>query len=117
MIIQVTNKARRWYNIRVSQAAPSGVPQGSRKKSTLKKQMVVTEDGDDVFCKLPGAKTKQPKNKHNVMEAVKNLREAEKSINKKNSLWIYCIHFKINRLPNPKTYSTSVQHPSKTMVP
>ena len=57
-------KEKRRYNIRGSQAAP-------RKKSTLKKQMVVTEDGDDVFCKLPGAKTKQPKNKHNVMEAVK----------------------------------------------
>ena len=78
MIIQVTNKARRWYNIRGSLAATSGAPQGSRKKSTLKKQMVVTEDGDDVFYKLPGAKKKQPKNKHNLMEAVKNVRGAEK---------------------------------------
>ena len=72
-------KEKRRYNIRGSQAAP-------RKKSTLKKQMVVTEDGDDVFCKLPGAKKKQPKNKHNLMEAVKNIRGAEKNINKKNSL-------------------------------
>ena len=63
MIMQVTSKARRRYNIRESQAAPSGAPQGSRKKSTLKKQMVVTEDGEDVFYKLPGAKKKQPKNK------------------------------------------------------
>ena len=78
MIMQVTSKARRRYNIRGSQAAPSGAPQGSRKKSTLKKQMVVTEDGDDVFYKLPGAKKKQPKNKHNLMEAVKNIRGAEK---------------------------------------
>ena len=78
MIIQVTNKARRWYNIRVSQAAPSGAPQESRKISTLKKQMVVTEDGEDVFYKLPGAKKRQPKNKHNLMEAVKNVRGAEK---------------------------------------
>ena len=78
MIIQVTSKARRRYNIRGSQAAPSGAPQGSRKKSTLKKQMVVTEDGDDVVCKLPGAKKKQPKNKHNLMDAVKNVRGAEK---------------------------------------
>ena len=74
----VTSRARRRYNIRGSQAAPSGAPQESRKKSTLKKQIVVTEDGDDVFCKLPGAKKKQPKNKHNLMEAVKNVRSAEK---------------------------------------
>ena len=40
--------------------------------------MVVTEDGEDVFYKLPGAKKKQPKNKHNLMEAVKNIRGAEK---------------------------------------
>ena len=66
----VTSKARRRYNIRGSQAAPSWAPQGSRKKSTLKKQMVVTEDGEDVFHKLPGAKKKQPKNKHNLMDAV-----------------------------------------------
>ena len=84
--MQVTSKARRRYNICGSQAAPSGAPQGSRKKSTLKKRMVVTEDGDDVFYKLPGAKKKQPKNKHNLMEAVKNIRGAEKNINKKNSL-------------------------------
>ena len=70
MIMQVTSKARRRYNIRGSQGAPSGAPQGSRKKSTLKKQMVVTEDGEDVFYKLPGAKKKQPKNKHNLMEPV-----------------------------------------------
>ena len=67
------------------QAAPSGAPQGSRKKSTLKKQMIVTEDGEDVFHKLPGAKKKQPTNKHNLLEAVKNVRGQEKSINKKNS--------------------------------
>ena len=41
---------------------------------------------------------------------------AEKSINKKNSLWIYCINFKMNKLPIPKTYSTTVQHPSKDLV-
>ena len=83
MIIQVTNKARRWYNIRVSQAAPSGAPQGSRKKSTLKKQMVVTEDGEDVFHKLPGAKKKQPTNKHNLLEAVKNVRGQKKALIKR----------------------------------
>ena len=49
-----------------------------RKKSTLKKQMVITEEGEDVFYKLPGAKKRQPKNKHNLMEAVKNVRGAEK---------------------------------------
>ena len=73
----VTSKARRRYNIRGSQAAPSGAPQGSRRKATLKKQMVVTEEGEGVFYKLPGAK-RQPKNKHNLMEAVKNVRGAEK---------------------------------------
>ena len=83
MIIQVTNKARRWYNIRVSQAAPSGAPQGSRKKSTLKKQMVVTEDGEDVFHKLPGANKKQPTNKHNLLEAVKNIRGQKKALIKR----------------------------------
>ena len=78
MIIQVTNKARRWYNIRVSQAAPSGAPQGSRKKSTLKKQMVVTEDGEDVFHKLPGEQTQS-------FGGREKYKGAEKSINKKNS--------------------------------
>ena len=74
----VTSKARRRYNIRGSQAAPSGAPQGSRRKATLKKRMVVTEEGEGVFYKLPGAKKRQPKNKHNLMEAVKNVRGAEK---------------------------------------
>ena len=45
------------------QAAPSGAPLGSRKKSILKKQMVVTDEGEDVFFKLPGAK------KHNQKKA------------------------------------------------
>ena len=89
MIMQVTStsKARRREGTTFveGQAAPSGAPQGSRKKSTLKKQMVVTEDGEDVFHKLPGAKKKQPTNKHNLLEAVKNVRGQEKSINKKNS--------------------------------
>ena len=56
MIMKVTSKARRRYAIRGSQAAPSGEPLGSRKKSILKKQMEVTDDGEDVFYKLPGAK-------------------------------------------------------------
>ena len=51
---------------------------GSRKKSILKKQMVVTDDGEDVFYKLPGAKKRQAKNKHNLMDAVTNVRGAEK---------------------------------------
>ena len=41
--------------------------------------MVVTDDGEDVFFKLPGSKKRQPKNKHNLMEAVKNARGAEKN--------------------------------------
>ena len=56
------------------QAAPSGAPLGSRKKSILRKQVVVTDEGEDVFFKLPGAKKRQSQNKHSVMEAVKNLR-------------------------------------------
>ena len=39
--------------------------------------MVVSDEGEDVFFKLPGAKKWQPK-KDSLMEAVKNLREAEK---------------------------------------
>ena len=65
------------------QAAPSGAPQGSRKKSTLKKQMIVTEDGEDVFHKLPGAKMKQPTNQHNLLEAVKNVRGQKKALIKR----------------------------------
>ena len=78
MIMKVTSKARRRYAIRGSQAAPSGAPLGSRKKSILKKQMVVTDDGEDVFYKLPGAKKRQSKNKHNLMDAVTSVRGAEK---------------------------------------
>ena len=40
--------------------------------------MVVTDEGEDVFYKLPGTKKRQPKNKHNLMEAVTNVRGAEK---------------------------------------
>ena len=75
----MTSKARRRYTIRGSQAAPSGAPLGSKKKGVLKKQMVVNDDGEDVFFKLPGSKKRQPKNKHNLMEAVKNARGAEKN--------------------------------------
>ena len=86
MIIKVTSKARRRYTIRGSQAAPSGAPLGSRKKTFLKKQMVVTDDGEDVFYKLPGAKKRQAKNKHNLMDAVTSVGEQRKSISKKSSL-------------------------------
>ena len=74
----MTSKARRRYTIRGSQAAPSGAPLGPRKKAKLKKQMVVTDEGEEVFFKLPGAKKRQPKNKHSLMEAVKKLRGPEK---------------------------------------
>ena len=36
------------------QAAPSGAPLESRKKSILRKKVVVTDEGEDVFFKLPG---------------------------------------------------------------
>ena len=75
----MTSKAGTRYTIRGSQAAPSSAPLGSKKKGVLKKQMVVTDDGEDVFFKLPGSKKRQSKNKHNLMEAVKNARGAEKN--------------------------------------
>ena len=56
----------------------------SRVKEEINTQEA-NEDGEDVFHKLPGAKKKQPTNKHNLLEAVKNVRGQEKSINKKNS--------------------------------
>ena len=59
----MTSKTRRRYSVRGSQAAPSGAPLGSRKKSILKRQMVVTDEGEI-----------------SMMEAVKNLREAEKTL-------------------------------------
>ena len=40
--------------------------------------MVVTDDGEDIFYKLPGAKKRQVKNKHNLMDAVTNIKGAEK---------------------------------------
>ena len=43
----------------------------------MKKQMIVTDYGEDVFYKLPGAKKRQAKNKHNLMDAVTNVRGAE----------------------------------------
>ena len=45
--------------------------------------MIVTEDGEDVFHKLPGAKKKQPTNKHNLLEAVKNVRGQKKALIKR----------------------------------
>ena len=49
--------------------------------------MVVTDDGEDVFYKLPGTKKIQVKNKHNLMDAVTNVRgTGKKSISKKFSL-------------------------------
>ena len=46
VFLQVTSKTRRRYSVRGSQAAPSGAPLGSRKKSILKRQMVVTDEGE-----------------------------------------------------------------------
>ena len=40
--------------------------------------MEVTDDGGDVFYKPPGAKKRQAKNEHNLMDAVTNVRGAEK---------------------------------------
>ena len=46
VFLQVTSKTRRRYSVRGSQVAPSGAALGSRKKSILKRQMVVTDEGE-----------------------------------------------------------------------
>ena len=46
IFLQVTSKTRRRYSVRGSQVAPSGAALGSRKKSILKRQMVVTDEGE-----------------------------------------------------------------------
>ena len=73
--IQVTARSRRKYTMRGSRVAQGGAP---RKENGLTRQLVVGEEEDVVYYKLPGAKKKQKKNKHDIMDAVDNVREAEK---------------------------------------
>ena len=61
--------------MRGSRVAQSGAP---RKENGLTRQLVVGEEEDVVYYKLPGAKKKQKKNKHDIMDAVDNVRGAEK---------------------------------------
>ena len=56
--------------------ALSGAP---RKESGLTRQLLVGEEEDVLYFKLPGTKKKQKKkNKHDIMDAVNNARGAEK---------------------------------------
>ena len=75
MTMQVTSRARRVYKIRGSQAVPSGRP---RQDGKVTKQLVITDDNEELFFKLPGPKKRLQKIKHNLMDLVKNGRGADK---------------------------------------
>ena len=55
--------------------ALSGAP---RKESGLTRQFLVGEEDEVLYFKLPSAKKKQNKHKHDIMDAVDNARGAEK---------------------------------------
>ena len=57
---------------------PCGKSGAPRKENGLTRQLVVGEEEDSVYYKLPAAKKKQKKNKHDIMDAVDNVRGAEK---------------------------------------
>ena len=61
--------------MRGSRVALSGAP---RKETGVTRQPVVGEEEEVVYFKLPGAKKKKAKNKHDIMDAVDNVRGAEK---------------------------------------
>ena len=93
MTMQVTSRARRVYKIRGSQAVPSGRP---RQDGKVTKQLVITDDNEELFFKLPGPKKRLQKIKHNLMDLVKNGRGADKKhwntcqkLKKKNKNWLY----------------------------
>ena len=75
MSMQVTSRARRAYKIRGSEAVPSGRPRNDAK---VTKQLVITDDNEELFFKLPGPKKRLQKSKHNLMDLVKNGRGADK---------------------------------------
>ena len=117
MIIQVTNKARRWYNIRVLKSSCSKWGT-SRVKEEINTQEANGSDWRQRGCFPQAARRKEETTNEQTQSfgGREKCKGAEKSINKKNSFWIYCINFKINKLPIPKTYSTTVQHLSKDLV-
>ena len=47
-------------------------------KMGLTRQLLVGEEDEVLYFKLPGAKKKQNKHKHDIMDAVDNARGAEK---------------------------------------
>ena len=47
-------------------------------ESGLTRQLLVGEEDEVLYFKLPGAKKKQNKHNHNIMDAVDNARGAEK---------------------------------------
>ena len=73
--MQVTSRARRVYKIRGSQAVPSGRPRNDGK---VTKQLVITDDNEELFFKLPSPKKRLQKIKHNLMDLVKNGSGADK---------------------------------------
>ena len=58
MAMQVTSRARRVYKIRGSQAVQSGRP---RQDGKAMKQLVITDDNEELFFKLPGPKKRLQK--------------------------------------------------------
>ena len=58
MSMQVTSRARRVYKIRGSHAVPSGRPRNDGK---VTKQLVITDDNEELFFKLPGPKKRLQK--------------------------------------------------------
>ena len=55
MTMQLTSRARRVYKIRGSQAVESGRPR------QVTKQLVITDDNEELFFKLPGPKKRLQK--------------------------------------------------------
>ena len=68
-------QSKEGYKIRGSQAVQSGRP---RQDGKVTKQLVITDDNEELFFKLPGPKKRLQKNKHNLMDLVKNGRGADK---------------------------------------
>ena len=71
----MTSKSRRRFTLRGSRPAGAGRP---RKALRLASQIVVEDDMDNLYFKLPGAKKAAKKHPHNLMDAVDNIRGASK---------------------------------------
>ena len=61
--------------MRGGRSAPSGAP---RKEPGLTRQLVVGEEEEVVYFKLPAAKKRSKGKKHNLMEAVDSVRGSTK---------------------------------------